>query len=102
MKVKILKGLFCFIPTIIGVLLWNKLPNRLAIHFEMYGANSFGSRFFVVFVAPFIFFLIHTIYISILEKFPDWLNHSKKKNYSYMILIGSSVFFLLSIINSRI
>lgn len=100
MKIKILKGLFCFIPTIIGVLLWNKLPNRLAIHFGIYGADTFGSRLFVVFFAPFIFFLIHTVYILILEKFPEWLSHSKKKNYSYMIPIVSVVFFLLSIINS--
>lgn len=100
MKIKILKGLFCFIPTIIGVLLWNELPSRLAIHFGMYGVNAFGSKFFVVFIAPFLLFLVHTVYILILEKFPDWLNHSKKKSYSYMIPIVSLVFFLLSIMNS--
>lgn len=102
MKIKILKGLFCFVPTVIGVLQWNKLPDHLAIHFGMYGVDTFESKFFVVFIAPLIFFFIHTVYILILEKFPDWLGNLKKKNYSYMIPIVSLVFFFLAVISSRI
>ncbi len=43
----------CLLPILLGVALWEKLPDTMAIHFNIYGvADHFASKGFVVFGLP--------------------------------------------------
>ena len=43
----------CLLPILLGVALWEKLPDTMAIHFNIYGvADNFASKGFVVFGLP--------------------------------------------------
>lgn len=43
----------CLLPILLGSALWNKLPDTIAIHFDLYGnADNFASKGFVVFGLP--------------------------------------------------
>jgi hypothetical protein len=65
-------------------------------------ADGFSSKFFVIFITPAIFFIIHIIAVIVEEKHPDWIgfSHSKKTRFNYLLPVISSVFFLIAIINS--
>ena len=46
-------GLVCLLPVLFGLSLWEKLPDVMAIHFNVYAeADNFASKTFVVFVLP--------------------------------------------------
>ena len=46
-------SLVCLLPILLGISLWDKLPEIMAIHFNIYGeADGFASRAFVVFGFP--------------------------------------------------
>lgn len=48
------------LPLLVGLLLWGKLPQKLAIHFDSSGVpNGWGSRAFVVFALPCIMLAMH-------------------------------------------
>ena len=43
----------CLLPILLGILLWEKLPNIIAIHFNLYGEpDNFAPKGFVVFGLP--------------------------------------------------
>ena len=53
-------NIVCLLPIIPGVLLWNKLPDTMAIHFDIYNQpNGFASKAFVVFGLPIMMVLLH-------------------------------------------
>lgn len=52
-KIFIITGLVCLTPILFGLLLWEKLPETMAIHFNIYGEpDNFASKGFVVFGLP--------------------------------------------------
>ncbi len=52
-KIFTITGIVCLLPIPLGLLLWNKLPDTMAIHFNIYGeADNFASKGFVVFGLP--------------------------------------------------
>ena len=52
-KIFIVRSIVCLSPILLGVLLWNKLPDTMAIHFNIYGEpDNFASKGFVVFGLP--------------------------------------------------
>ncbi len=52
-KVFIITSLVCLLPILLGLSLWNRLPEVLAIHFDVYGTpDNFASKGFVVFGLP--------------------------------------------------
>ncbi len=52
-KIFAITGMVCLLPILMGILLWNKLPDTMAIHFNIYGvADNFASKGFVVFGLP--------------------------------------------------
>ena len=52
-KTFIITSLVCLLPILFGLSLWNKLPETMAIHFNVYGeADNFASKGFVVFGLP--------------------------------------------------
>ena len=49
----IITSIVCLSPILLGVLLWNKLPDTMAIHFNIYGEpDNLASKGFVVFGLP--------------------------------------------------
>jgi hypothetical protein len=52
-------GLVCLLPILLGLSLWEKLPDVMAIHFNVYGeADNYASKAFVVFGLPVIMVLV--------------------------------------------
>ncbi len=52
-KKLILTCLVCLLPVLLGVALWKKLPQEIAIHFDMYNnPDNFASKGFAVFGLP--------------------------------------------------
>lgn len=52
-KTFIVTSIVSLSPILLGVLLWNKLPDIMAIHFNIYGEpDNFASKAFVVFGLP--------------------------------------------------
>ena len=49
----IITSIVCLLPILLGISLWTKLPDTMAIHFNIYGApDNFASKGFVVFGLP--------------------------------------------------
>jgi len=52
-KILIITCLVCLLPILLGIALWNLLPDTMAIHFNMYNEpDNFASKGFVVFGLP--------------------------------------------------
>lgn len=52
-KIFIITSILCLLPILLGVAIWNKLPDTMAIHFNIYGTpDGFAPKGFVVFVLP--------------------------------------------------
>lgn len=49
----VITSLVCLLPILLGLSLWDKLPDVMAIHFNIYGQpDNFASKSFVVFGLP--------------------------------------------------
>jgi len=52
-RIFIITSVICLLPILLGISLWNRLPDIMAIHFNVYGvADNFASKGFVVFGLP--------------------------------------------------
>ena len=52
-KIFIVTAVICLLPILPGILLWNMLPDTMAIHFDVYGTpDNYASKEFVVFALP--------------------------------------------------
>ena len=52
-KAFIITSVVCLLPILLGISLWTKLPDTMAIHFNIYGEpDNFASKGFVVFGLP--------------------------------------------------
>lgn len=52
-KIFIITSIICLLPILLGISLWTKLPDTMAIHFNIYGTpDNFASKGFVVFGLP--------------------------------------------------
>ncbi len=77
----ILSIMFCCIPMIIGLILWNQLPLKIATHFNMHGvADGYSSRTMAVLGIPFLMLIVQCIcaYFT--------LNDPKKNNINEKLL----------------
>ena len=61
-KSVIITSVVCLLPIFLGLLLWNKLPDTMAIHFNIYNEpDNFASKGFVVFGMPFFMVLLQMV-----------------------------------------
>jgi uncharacterized membrane protein len=76
----IITSIACLIPLIIGLVIWKKLPEQLAVHFNFHDVpDRYASKSFVVFGMPIIYLLMNLcINISIL--FADKKSAGKKQS----------------------
>lgn len=57
------------IPMLVGVLLWNKLPNEMATHWGVDGSpDAYSSKSVAVFVMPSIILILHLIAVVLTAK----------------------------------
>lgn len=57
-KILILSCIVCLLPILPAVVLWDKLPDTMPIHFNLYfEADKFASKGFAVFALPLIMML---------------------------------------------
>ena len=58
-RILIITCLVCLMPILLGVALWNKLPDTMAIHFDINdNPDNFASKGFVVFGLPVLMMLL--------------------------------------------
>ena len=76
-KTLILTSVVILLPILIGILLWNKLPDSMAIHFNFDNeADGYREKWFAVIIVPFILLAVHLIMAMIIAA------DSRKKNIS--------------------
>ncbi len=87
-KIKlILASALTMLPSIIGIIFWNKLPATLAIHWGVNGnADGFGSKAMAVFLLPLILLALFWLCVLITAKDPQ-NNGQNKKVFSMVIWI---------------
>lgn len=86
----ILTSIITLLPMLVGVLLWNKIPDTVATHFGSNGeANGWSSKAFAVFGLPAFLFVIHIFCIAVT------LNDPKKRNIGKMML--TMIFWIVPI-----
>lgn len=52
-RIFIITAVICFLPILLGLALWEKLPDMIAIHFDLYGTpDNFATKPFAVFGLP--------------------------------------------------
>ena len=67
----ILTTIICLLPILIGVVLWNQLPDVMATHFDMNGEpNGWSSKAFTVFGLPVFIAVINVLCTVVTENDP--------------------------------
>ena len=78
-KTLILTSIVILLPILIGILLWNKLPDAMAVHFNFDNeADGYREKWFAVIIAPFILLAVHLIMAMIIAADPRKKNISSK------------------------
>ena len=78
-KTLILTSVVMLLPILIGILLWNKLPDSMAIHFNFDNeADGYREKWFAVIIVPFILLAVHLIMAMIIAADPRKKNISSK------------------------
>ena len=78
-KTLIITTLVNLIPIIVGLLIWDKLPDTIPTHFGMDGTpNGWSSKAFTVFGIPLILAFSHLLCVGITSQDPKYDNMSDK------------------------
>ena len=78
-KQLIMTSIITLIPVFIGLILWNRLPERLTTHWGISGeANGWSSKAYTVFVLPFIMLVLHWVCVLVTLKDPKNKEQSNK------------------------
>lgn len=65
-RVFVATSVVCLSPILLGVLVWNRLPEMVAIHFDIYGnPDNFASKAFVVFGMPMLMVMLQAFCCAI-------------------------------------
>ena len=103
MRHKTLIGITCFIPTLIGIIFWNNIPEQVPMYFNMYRPNKYVSKSFFLFGFPLFMFSIYLVLTLVSVYKPNWVGGSKKLNKLIQSIPFLTFFcFLLILINSNI
>ena len=81
-KVLVLTSVVTLLPILVGLALWNKLPEQMVIHWGMDNtADGWSGRTFAVFGLPLILLVIHWICLLVTAKDPNSKNQSRKAQW---------------------
>ena len=79
LKTLIITTIITLLPIVAGLILWNKLPDQMPIHFNIQGeADGFSSKTFGVFGLPVFLAVLHWICVLGTKADPKQKNHSDK------------------------
>lgn len=79
LKLLILTSVIILMPIVAGLLLWDKLPEQVPVHFNAQGvADGFGSRSMAVFGMPLFLLAVHWICTFVTSLDPKSKNIDKK------------------------
>ncbi len=90
-KAKIIRWKFLFfswvitlLPVLLGVALWNSLPENIAIHFDMYNRpDNFAPKWFAVFGLPVMMVILQTISCVITDF--NSAKHGERKKFENVV-----------------
>lgn len=86
-KLIIVTSVVTLLPMVVGLLLWNKLPDTMATHFDINNqADGYSSKAFAVFGIPGFIFLCQLICVGATCVYPKHRNINKK---IYQVLLGT-------------
>lgn len=75
----ILSSIVILLPMLIGLIIWNQLPQDVATHFSFNGQpNGYSSKEFTVFLLPIIILVIHLFCVFAVNADPKSKNINKK------------------------
>ena len=78
-KSLIITCIVCLLPILLGIALWNYLPDSMAIHFNFYNKpDNFASKGFTVFGLP-IFMAVLQIYCCVINDINAHKHGERKK-----------------------
>ena len=81
-KILIITSLICLIPIIFGVILYDQLPEQMAVHFGVNNEpNSFAPKEFALFGIPLLMFILQ-VFCCISSDFME----EKKQNKKYITI----------------
>ena len=97
-KTLILTSIVMLLPILIGILLWNKLPDSMAVHFNFDNeADGYREKWFAVIITPCILLALHLIMAMIIAADPRKKNISNKV-YGINIWILPSLSLALTVV----
>ena len=90
----IISSAIILLPILVGLILWNSLPESLTTHWGADGnADGWSSKAFAVFVPPFFILVTHWICVLVTAADPKNRNQSKK-SYSFGVVDLPNNFFV--------
>ncbi|MDO4440405.1 MAG: SdpI family protein [Eubacteriales bacterium] len=87
----IITSIVTVFPMVIGFLLWNRLPEKIATHFGSEGADGWSTKLFAVVISPLILLVIHLFCLGVT------LNDPKKRNIGNMMM--SVIFWIVPVVS---
>lgn len=85
----------CFLPMMIGIMIYDQLPARIVSHFSItFEPDGYTSRFNGVFVLPLVMAGVEAMIIFLVEKDPLHKNHSNKiTKIIYLLIPALNILF---------
>lgn len=88
----LLSSLFILLPIPVGLLLWNYLPDQMAVHWGAGGTDGWASRAFTVFALPLIFLAGYALCLFFTLRDPKNQNQSGKAlNLVFYLMPATSI-----------
>ncbi len=99
-KIWLVTSLLCIAPIILGILLWDKLPDVMAIHFDINNQpDGFASKEFTVFGMPLLMVVLQTICCIINDT--NAARHGERKKFEmitkWIIPIMSAILYVVTL-----
>lgn len=95
----VLSSIAILLPALVGIILWDKLPDSMAIHWNAAGeSDGFGTKAFSVFGMPFIMLAFHWLCVIVTEKDPKNKNQSPKMKKLVLWICPVLTWFVYGII----
>lgn len=93
-KAILLTSLLVLIPMIVGLILWNKLPEKIPVHFNSAGeADNYASKAFAVFFIPLFLWAMHLLTGFITLADPKKQNISDKVFLLVLYIVPAAAVF---------
>lgn len=101
LKILIITSVIILLPIVAGLILWNKFPDEIPIHFNAQGvADGFGGKGLAVFGMPFFMLAVHWVCIFVTALDPKSKNITEKSIHLVLWITPAISIFVSGIIYS--